>query len=397
MPEQPSSSSQGKALEQAPASRLQQRLPGATVFIDRGALQHNAKIACALAPDSKLLAVIKADGYGHGATVAAQALTDIADGFAVARIEEGIALREAGVTLPLVALSPVWNEHSARLCREHRITPTLFAASRLAEQLDQCIAQALPYWLKFDSGFHRLGLRDPAGMAPGAIGSGLCETLMTHFHSAEQQQDNGIYLQMNRFCQQLIALQPRADTRLSVANSAAILRGQHQQLLAGMPTGFNAKAWIRPGIMLYGANPLEPAVRDDRTRLRPAMHFAAPVIDIRQIRSGDAVGYNQRWRASRPSTIATIAAGYADGYPRHAISGTPVAIRGQVGKLVGTVSMDTLCVDITDIASGHAIAVGDTAELWGAQVPAEAVARSASTIPYTLFTGIGRRVSRQLL
>ena len=400
MPDQspPVGNQRPEASSQRSDVQLPQRgLDGATVFIDTDALQHNASIARSLAPASDILAVVKADAYGHGAIASARALAASVDGFAVARIEEACALREAGIAQPIIALSPVWSQQAAATCKREGITPVLFAADEFITQFRECADQQLPFWLKLDTGFHRLGLQQISTATAAAARSALCEAVITHFHSADQQHDDGINLQLNRFAQQLLALRPAASARLSIANSSILLRGGHDPLLAQLPGQHLNPGWTRPGIMLYGANPLEAPLRGGNTPLRPAMHFAAPVIDVRQIRTGDAVGYNQRWRAARSSTIATVAAGYADGYPRHASSGTVVAIGGQQAKLVGTVSMDTLCVDVTELTSQRPVNIGDTAELWGAQVPAERVASSAATIPYALFTGIAPRTRRQLL
>ena len=375
--------------------RIPRQLARPTIYIDRAALRHNAELSRQLAPQAKMLAMVKANGYGHGAELVASTLSDTADAFGVARTEEGVALRAAGVEAAIVVMSPLLDEDDFAALSAHQLTAVISCEVSAQQQLRDCIASGIDYWVKFDSGMHRLGLRD-SKLSPQQLHG---KTLISHLKSAERSDPSTTDAQLRQFCKQL---QDHSieEGQISLANSAALLqasstkeRQQHWQNL--LPQYRSEQEIIRPGVMLYGADPLEKANSYSR-QLQPAMTFVAPVLTTRQLAVGDSVGYNGRWRAQQPSTIATIAVGYGDGYPRHAIDGTPVLINGQRAKLAGTVSMDMITVDITDLlASGASVNPGDCATLWGPALPVEEVARSADSISYQLFTAISERVARQ--
>jgi len=199
---------------------------------------------------------------------------------------------------------------------------------------------------------------------------------MTHFSSADEPTGAVLGDQIACFA---ACHRHNPQAHASLANSAALLTRPETHA-----------DWVRPGIMLYGGAPLKRPL----VTLRPAMTLTARVLAVRALGAGQSVGYNRRWTSTRPSRIATVGIGYGDGYPRHAPNGTPVLINGFVAPLAGAVSMDSLCVDVTDCES---VAAGDEAILWGAALPAATVAEHAGTIDYALFTALGQRVNREYI
>jgi alanine racemase len=352
----------------------------AVARISRRSLRHNAGRVRALAPHSRLLACVKADGYGHGLTRVAGALSGHCDGFAVACLEEALALRSAGIAEPVVLLEGVLEADEWPLAAQHGLTVCVNAAQQIDWLEAQALASHVACWLKVDTGMHRLGVtpqavpelldrlqRGPVGREP--------IVLLTHFASADQREESTAQAQLAQFTAATQGLsQPR-----STANSAAIMRMPETHL-----------DWVRPGYMLYGGSPFgdETAAQHD---LRPAMEFESAVIALRDVPRGEAVGYGGRWVARRPSRIATVAAGYGDGYPRHAPDGTPVLVAGQRAALAGRVSMDMITVDVTDLSQ---VTVGSPVLLWGAALPVDEVADAAGTIGYELLAGMPPRVPR---
>lgn len=348
----------------------------ARATIDLTALRHNVTQVRQLCPRSKILAMIKADAYGHGLLPTARALID-ADGFAVARFDEALQLRHAGITQRILLLGTLLDRDELRVCSELAIDVTAHDLDSL-ELIDASAAEhPLRVWLELDSGMHRLGLNPREfELADKKLHSnpGVLEILhWTHFSDAED-------LRADSNDQQLAIMHSTrtpTERAVSIANSASILARPDTH-----------ETWVRPGLMLYGMNPLQ---EPHTLKLQGVMTLRANIIAIRHIKKGEAVGYNRTWIAARDSVIATIGIGYGDGYPRHAHNGTPVWINGRCVPLAGRVSMDSITVDITDHT---AIRIGDEAELWGAQLSASVVARHADTISYELFTGVTTRVDR---
>ncbi|MFT3931289.1 MAG: alanine racemase [Spongiibacteraceae bacterium] len=348
----------------------------ARVLIDLSAIRHNLAVVRKLCPHSKVMAMIKADAYGHGILPVAKALT-AADGFAVARLDEALQLRRAGIEQRILLLGTLLDSDELHLCSKLNIDVTAHDAESV-QLIDIVAAQhPLRVWLELDSGMHRLGL------APDAFENadrqlhnnpGISELLhWTHFSDAEDLRND-----IND--QQLALLQTsraQQQSAVSIANSASIIGRADTHA-----------DWVRPGLMLYGINPIK---KIDPHQLHIAMHVRANVVAIRSIKKGESVGYNRTWTAQRDSIIATIGIGYGDGYPRHARNGTPVWLNGNCVPLAGRVSMDSITVDITDHAD---IKLGDEAELWGANLSADIVAHHAHTISYELFTGVTARVDR---
>ncbi|WP_439100974.1 alanine racemase [Congregibacter sp.] len=344
-----------------------------------GNIRHNAQRVRERAPNSRVMACVKADGYGHGITTVSETLHDIVDGFAVACMSEALALRDAGVSKPVLMLEGPQSADEIPEAAQKNLTLCINEWHQL-EWLEKArLSAPLPCWLKIDTGMHRLGF-SPQGTAEAlqrlerqARGSEL--VLCTHFSSADLPTDNGVEQQLQCF-DEAAGGAPYAQ---STANSAAILKipGSHRD-------------WVRPGYMLYGGSPLADAAAAEMN-LKPAMEFSAEVISVRDVPTGDRVGYRGRWEAKRPSRIATVAAGYGDGYPRHAPDGTPVFIDGKRALLAGRVSMDMITLDVTEHPE---ICVGARAVLWGAEPTVDEIATAADTIGYEILAGMPRRVPR---
>lgn len=344
--------------------------------IDLGALRHNLSVVRDLCPQSRIMAMVKADAYGHGLLPTAKAL-DAADGFAVARLHEALTLRKAGVSQRILLLATLLDATALAQCSELKIDVTAHDSTSVELIAAQSERTPLRVWLELDSGMHRVGLTPEAfAKANETLRTrrGVLELVhLTHFSAA----DHASPITTNR---QLACFREcrSPQFKASLANSAALISRPETR-----------GDWVRPGIMLYGINPLGPV---QPLPLIPSMTLKARIIAIREIQVGEYVGYNGRWCSQRPSKIGTIGVGYGDGYPRHARNGTPVLVNGIQAPLVGQVSMDSLAVDLTDFADVH---VGDEATLWGTDLSAATVAECSNTIPYELFTSVQQRVSRE--
>ncbi|MET0131350.1 MAG: alanine racemase [Stenotrophomonas chelatiphaga] len=323
----------------------------ARALIDLDALRGNYRLARELG-GGKALAVVKADAYGHGAVRCAQALEAEADGFAVATIEEALELRAAGISAPILLLEGFFDASELPLIAEHGLWTAVGSPWQVEALAAFDSPLALTVWLKLDSGMHRLGLDVDAFRAAHARLSALPQVgrivMMTHLARADELDSERTHEQAAVFATATAGL--AGET--SICNSPALL---------GWPDV--RSDWVRPGLMLYGANPL--AVDSTVTaRLRPVMNMRSKVIAERWIEAGEPVGYGARFVASQRTRVGVVAMGYADGYPQFAPNGTPVVIDGQPGALIGRVSMDMLTVDLT----AHAQAgVGSEVQLWGGQ------------------------------
>ena len=343
--------------------------------IDTAALAHNLGVARAAAPDAKVLAVIKANAYGHGLTRAARALR-AADGFAVLSIDEAAQLRAEGYTHPIVLLEGFFQVEELAEIAHLRLRPVihrpdqagLLARARLDHRLDVLV--------KVDTGMHRLGLRpqllretlELLKQSPNVAGI----TLMTHFACADDPAI-GVAEQLARFDE---AAGGFAYPR-TLANSAALLRYPETHA-----------DWVRPGIMLYGASPFVDQ-NGEQLGLLPAMTLESKLIAVQAVKKGEGIGYGHAYIAERDMQVGVVACGYADGYPRHAVTGTPILVDGRRTRTLGRVSMDMLCVDLTPVPSAH---VGSPVTLWGAGLGVDQVAAAAGTIAYELLTAVTPRV-----
>ena len=346
----------------------------ARALIDLEALRHNYRLARELT-GAKALAVIKADAYGHGAVRCAQALESEADGFAVACIEEALALRAAGIQAPVLLLEGFFEARELELIVQHDYWCVVHSLWQLEAIEQASIGKPLQVWLKLDSGMHRVGLhpKDYQGAYQRLLASGKVGkiVLMSHFARADEPDSSSTAEQVAVFEQARTGL----AAQVSLRNSPAVL---------GWPNV--PSDWVRPGIMLYGATPFEQPVAAAQA-LQPVMTLESRVISVRELPAGEPVGYGARFISPRPTRVGVVAMGYADGYPRLAPNGTPVLVAGKRSQLIGRVSMDMLCVDLTDVPEAG---LGSPVELWGKQVLASDVAIQAGTIPYQIFCNLRR-------
>jgi alanine racemase len=354
----------------------------ARALIDLDALRHNYRLARELG-GGKALAVVKADAYGHGAVRCAQALEDEADGFAVACIEEALELRQAGIRAPIVLLEGFFEASELELIQAHDLW-TAVGAPWQVEAVAQFAARAtqpLHVWLKLDSGMHRLGLSPAEFRAAHARLSALPQlaplVMMSHLARADELESPRTAEQAQVFAAATAGLAGQT----SLCNSPALL---------GWPQV--RSDWVRPGLMLYGANPFPEGTPLPGT-LRPVMTLQSRIFATRVLEAGEPLGYGARFVAPQPTRVGVVAIGYADGYPQFAPNGTPVLIDGRPGRVIGRVSMDMLTVDL----DGHPQAgIGTPVQLWGEAPRADALAARCQTSAYRLLCGL-KRVPRQYL
>ncbi len=337
--------------------------------IDTRALRSNLAAVRARAPGANVMAVVKANAYGHGLVPTALALAD-ADAFAVARLEEGLALRAAGVTKAIVLLEGVFASEQLLEAARHGFDIVVHDPVQIDLLESFSGAHRFIVWLKIDTGMNRLGFRPadfPVALARvrSMIPAPLEIRVLTHLARADDRDDASNREQIARFNSALGKL----DYATSIANSAGLLSG----------AGIHAD-WVRPGLALYGVSPFADQ-KAESLGLQPVMALESTVITIRRVPKGETVGYSGVWRAARDSTIAIIAAGYGDGLPRNLPSDTPVLIAGKRATIAGRVSMDMIAVDVSELPPVH---VGESVTLWGAGLPVEEIARHAGTIPYEL-------------
>lgn len=357
--------------------------------IRASALQQNLAVARQAAPDCSVMAVIKANAYGHGLLETARIL-ESADALAVARLHEAIRLRDGGVQAPLVCLSGFADADELALSRRHAVQPVIHAPYQI-ELLEQCAkGESLDVWLKIDTGMGRLGIGPDEARAAIARLTGpgdavRCVGLMTHLACADVPGDDATIGQIQTFGGSVGGWQ--GD--ISIANSAGIL-GWPDCTKVSKHLAYAGRNWIRPGLMLYGVSPFDGRSAAD-LGLRPAMSLQARVISVRNLVAGQAVGYGSTWRADRASRVAVLGIGYGDGLPWRAAGGV-VAFDGVLAPIVGRISMDMITIDVTDSPQ---VNIGDNAVIWGDEVPVESVARQVGTIPYELLTGVTERVVRR--
>lgn len=351
-------------------------------IIDLQALRHNFDLAQSLAPSSDIIAMVKANAYGHGAIEVATALATMAPAFGVASIDEALELRQGGISRPIMLLEGIFELDEVALAAHHNFWLMVENSRQLDAVINANLAQQVKVWLGMDTGMHRLGfqpeeiqsaynrLRNSRNVSEEIV-------LASHFACADDLSNPATSQQIQQF--DLYTPAGQKPPKTSLANSAAIL---------GWPKA--QRNWQRPGYMLYGNSPFS-ASQKNADQLRPVMSFESAVISVRSISSGESVGYTANWAAQRDSVIATVTVGYGDGYPRQAANGTPVLINGVRCPLVGRVSMDMITVDVTDLPGA---AIGDRAVLWGPELPVNEVATHCDTIGYELLTRMPSRVPR---
>ena len=342
--------------------------------IHLSALKNNFEVARRCAPSSRVLAVIKANGYGHGMLRVARAL-EAADGFAVLTLNDAIALRTAGFQQLILLLEGFFSAGELPLLIQNRLTPVIHCREQLEVLLHASMPAPVSIFLKANTGMNRLGFKPHEFSAVFdrlRLSANVKDiTLMTHFAAADEE--CGVATQLMVF----ETVVKNLNSPHTLANSATILR---------YPEAHGA--WIRPGIMLYGASPFidQSAVE---LGLQPAMSLCSEIIAIQTLQTGERVGYGGVFAADQPMRVGIVACGYADGYPRHALTGTPINVDEQRTRTLGRVSMDMLYVDITDLPNAR---VGSSVTLWGVGMPVDEVARAAGTISYELLCARAERV-----
>ncbi|MCL2875902.1 MAG: alanine racemase [Betaproteobacteria bacterium] len=343
----------------------------ARALIDLDALRHNYHIAHQR-HGGRVFAVVKANAYGHGAVACAQALSPDADGYAVAFLEEAIALRNSGIRRPILLLEGVFSPDELLEAIHHGFWPAVHHPDqiKMIERTD--LPAPIHIWLKINSGMNRAGFppADVQRVWRQLMTCGKVEEcgFMSHFARADEPGCDATAQQIRIFDE---ATKGLSGAR-SLANSAAIL---------GWPDAH--RNWARAGIMLYGADPMP----GEDNSLLPVMTLESRVIAVRNIAAGEPVGYGARFVAARPTRVGLVAMGYADGYPRSAPDGTPVAVDNKPTALIGRVSMDMLTIDLTDIPEAG---IDSVVELWGRQVSVNKVAQAAGTIAYELLCNVKR-------
>ena len=347
--------------------------------IDSAALQHNLTRVRQLAPASSVMAIVKADAYGHDLLISSRALI-AADAIGLLDLDDAITLRKAGFTQPICLLEGFFEANEIPLIASNKLESVIHSHWQL-DVLESCQDELeLSVWLKVDTGMNRLGFA-PAEfketMARLSSMQGIKRiSLMSHLANADYPENQSTAEQLRTFTDTVES----AGLPRSLANSAAILAHPDCQM-----------EWVRPGIMLYGSSPFEESSAND-LNLKPVMSLQSKIISIKQCSKGDAIGYGSTWICPEDMSVAVIACGYGDGYPRHAPAGTPIMVAGQKTQLIGRVSMDMVTADLRGIDNA---AVGSAVELWGAEISVDEVAKLCGTIAYELLCGITSRVKRQ--
>jgi len=350
----------------------------AHIELNMAALRHNVRRVREYAPESKVMAVIKANAYGHGLIRVAQSLSAEVDALAVARLDEAIRLREAGVQGRILILQGFSQVDEIEALLHYQLDVVVHSEQQVSLLELVALSGALSVFLKIDTGMGRLGIR-PEQFSELLPRLQKCRCVhqaivfMTHFANADDIQDAKTVQQLAVFNEVTRAYVGEK----CIANSAAIIAWPETR-----------SDWVRPGLMLYGVSPMlvESAKQLD---LLPVMSLYSRIIAIKQVKSGETVGYGASWVADKDTCLGVVSIGYGDGYPRHAKQGTPVLIGNKRVPLIGRVSMDMLTVDLSDCSD---VQLGERVVLWGDGLPVEEIATCAGTISYTLLCGLTRRV-----
>ncbi|MGD8567104.1 MAG: alanine racemase [Gammaproteobacteria bacterium] len=352
-----------------------------TATINLKALRHNLERVKQFAPNSQTIAIIKADGYGHGILCVAKAL-EAADKFGVASLDEALSLRNKSIRKPIVLLEGVFEASEFSKAGLQNVEVVIHHISQL-EMLEEyargasAAASRINVWLKIDTGMHRLGF--PPDIVPiiwqrlQAVSLVKEVYLMTHLANADNPKDIVTKMQVKLFEQVTQGM----EGQKSIANSGGIV---------GWPE--THMDFVRPGIMLYGITPFSTGTGLDH-QLEPVMTLSSELIAVNFQKKDSAIGYGGEWACPEDMPVGVVAIGYGDGYPRHAPSGTPVLVNGKRAALIGRVSMDMICVDLREQPEAR---VGDPVILWGEGLAVEEVARSAGTIAYELLCHVTQRV-----
>ncbi len=348
--------------------------------IDVKALQHNLTQVRNLAPDSKVMAILKANAYGHGLLTCSKALED-ADAFGLLDLSDAISLRKEGFKKPICLLEGFFSKEELPEITENNLESVIHSDWQIDVLKKFSPELKLNVWLKIDTGMNRLGFTaDQFKSALKRLSTLKCIrniSLMSHLANADQRNDSMTQQQLKEF---LSISENLSNTVRSLANSAGLLAHPDCHL-----------DWVRPGIMLYGSSPFTDATASS-LNLQAVMSLHSEIISIKGCKKDDAVGYGGSWRCPEEMRVGVVACGYGDGYPRLAPSGMPVMVAGKQTQLIGRVSMDMITVDLRGI---DAATVGSPVELWGRNVSVDTVAERVGTISYELLCGITERVVRQ--
>ncbi|MGG7445889.1 alanine racemase [Kosakonia oryzendophytica] len=354
-------------------------MQAATVVVNRRALRHNLQRLRELAPASRLVAVVKANAYGHGLLETARTLPD-ADAFGVARLEEALILRAGGITQPILLLEGFFNAEELPLVAEHQLQTVVHSEEQLKALETTPLNAPVTVWMKLDTGMHRLGVHPNEAEAFYARLS-QCKNVRqpvnvaSHFARADEPECGETERQLDIFT---TFTNGKPGLRTIAASGGTLLWPQSH---------FD---WVRPGIILYGVSPLENKPWGADFGFQPVMTLTSQLIAVREHKAGDAVGYGGTWQSARDTRLGVVAMGYGDGYPRAAPSGTPVLVNGREVPIVGRVAMDMICVDLGPEAEDRA---GDNVVLWGEGLPVERIAEITNVSAYELITRLTARAT----
>jgi alanine racemase len=342
------------------------------------ALQHNLMRVKEHAPHAKVLAMIKANAYGHGLLPVAEALSQ-ADALGVARLNEAIALRQAGIQKEIVLMGGFQRATDLPLIAQLQLSVVIHHEYQLDLLATQPLSQPIFVWLKIDTGMHRLGFPLSAAAIAWQRLSAMPHVvqpvgMMTHFANADDPAHPATATQLANF--HAVTGQWPGPRNLACSGAIISIPATHSD-------------WVRPGIMLYGISPFAEQTGVE-LGLRAAMTLQSELIAVQQLKKGDAVSYGGLWTCPEDMPVGAVAMGYGDGYPRHAPSGTPLLVRDRLCTLIGRVSMDLIMVDLRPCADAR---VGDPVTLWGEMLPVETIAKQAGTISYELVCGVAPRVT----
>ena len=347
------------------------------VIIDIKALEHNFSRIKELVHNSKIMAIIKADAYGHGIVRVAKTLRD-ADAFGVACLEEAEQLRIASITTPIILLEGPYKPNDLSLIIKLNLQVVIHNEYQLELLEKSKIDGAIKVWLKIDTGMHRLGFsvdKTEEMLRRLMLCRNINSTpiLMSHLATANEKNHALTYQQLDTFRE----ISKIVNIEKTIANSAAVINFPDVHF-----------DWVRPGLMLYGVSPLINSCGHDHG-LKSVMTLESEIISIQYLSKGEPVGYGATWRCPENMPVGIIAAGYGDGFPRHAKSGTPILVNNIRCPLIGRASMDMLTIDLRNQSNAK---IGDRVVLWGGSLPIEEIATYAETIPYELLCGVHKRL-----
>ncbi|BBG61101.1 Alanine racemase, biosynthetic [Providencia rustigianii] len=356
-------------------------MKAATALINRRALRHNLQRVRELAPNSRLIAVVKANAYGHGLVGVGTEVQELVDGFGVARLNEALLLRHQGINKPIVLLEGFFEQSDLQLMVEYNIDTVIHCVEQLEMLESAQLAKQIKVWMKLDTGMHRLGVLPQHAESfyqrlQSCQNVDLPINIVSHFCQADAPELPTTAKQIECF-QQFVSDKPGEK---SIAASAGILLWPEAHY-----------DWVRPGIMMYGASPQEGKSAAS-FGLLPVMTLKSSLIAVREHSAGQCVGYGETWRSERNTLLGVVAIGYGDGYPRNVPSGTPVLVNGRKVPIIGRISMDMTVVDLGPDSTDK---VGDDVILWGNALPVEEIAAQTGIINYELLTKLTSRVAME--